>query len=213
MKKQFTLLLAVSLMAFITITDSTLAQSISWSSRYATSGDNTDHFQDMEGYNGNGFIATGFSVKKGNYKDVLVTRLTQTGDTLWWRTKNGDGNSNDEGVSIAADFFGNIYVAGTTDNGNNQDDIYLIKYDANGTLLWDTTWNSPSYLDDEAVEMMLDGSGNILVVGNVEPDELPGSSNIVALKFSPNGGLLWQYVFDNTTVLGGKDEVASMSLD
>ncbi|MFM7218387.1 MAG: SBBP repeat-containing protein, partial [Bacteroidota bacterium] len=94
-----------------------------------------------------------------------------------------------------------------------QDDIYLLKYDPAGNLLWDTTWNSPASLDDGAVDMQLDGSGNVLVLGNVEPDNVPGSEDICLLKFNSNGGLLWQYVYDNLVVQSGKDEAAGMVLD
>ncbi|MFM7216897.1 MAG: SBBP repeat-containing protein, partial [Bacteroidota bacterium] len=89
--------------------------------RYQTSGDNTDRYKAFADYDGTGFVATGYSVKKGNYKDVLTARLTSSGDTIWWRTKNGAGNGNDDGAAVAVDFFGNVYVAGTTDNGNTQD--------------------------------------------------------------------------------------------
>ena len=86
----------------------------------------------------------GYTTKPGNYRDFLTVRVNGNGDTLWVRTKNGAGSGNDEALLVRVDANNNVYVAGFADGGNTQDDIYVLKYDINGTLLWDTTWNNSS---------------------------------------------------------------------
>jgi hypothetical protein len=72
-------------------------------------------------------------------KDFLTVKFDSNLDTLWTRTKNGSGGGSDEAVSAAIDGSGNVYVVGYIDGGDTKDDIYIVKYDANGNDLWDTS--------------------------------------------------------------------------
>lgn len=187
--------------------------SLNWENRQTDSCDLSDRFHDMSALSG-GFVMVGYTTKPGNYRDFLTVRVNANGDTLWVRTKNGSGSGNDEALLVRVDASNNIYVAGFADGGNSQDDIYILKYDINGTLLWDTTWNnSNAYLDDEPVDMGLDAVGNLLICGNTEPDQIAGNSDIVTLKIAPNGALLWQQIYTRPNFPPiYKDEAAAISI-
>ncbi|REJ80369.1 MAG: T9SS C-terminal target domain-containing protein [Bacteroidetes bacterium] len=184
-----------------------------WTSHFNSNGDNSDRFNKVEHDGFGNYVAAGYTVRPGNYRDFLTIKFDSNGDTLWVRTRNGKGNFDDEVTCLAVDVSGNIYVAGYSDGGKSQNDILLVKYDANGNRLWDTTWNSSAWMDDVPVDMAIDPSGNILICGMAEPDTVPGSQDYITLKYSPNGTLLWQAQYSRPSVTGGKDEASAIAVD
>ncbi len=93
-------------------------------------------------------------------------------------------------------------MGGTRSFGAGGDDAFLLKYGADGTLLWQRTYGTaPDDLNsgEEAgigVAVAPDNSG-VLVVGNYR------DGNIFLAKFSPAGLLLWDLTW------GGNEEGAS----
>jgi uncharacterized delta-60 repeat protein len=92
-------------------------------------------------------------------------------------------------------------------------DIILIKYDNIGNKLFDTTWNSPAYLDDFVVGMKVDTSGNCYIGGIATPDTFSGSADYITLKYASNGNLQWSQQYSRPGVNNGKDELASIAQD
>ena len=83
-----------------------------WLSKYNGKGDLSDKFNAITiDLSGNVYL-TGYSVNSGNKKDFLTVKLSPAGDTLWTRTLAGLGGSDDEGLDIAIDLSGNVYVTG-----------------------------------------------------------------------------------------------------
>ncbi len=184
-----------------------------WSGYYRGLGNNSDRFRKIVSDGSGNFICTGYTFKPGNRRDILTVKINSSGDTLWWKTKNGKNNGDDEGVSAGVDASGNVYVAGFVDGGNSGYDIELIKYDASGVVQWDTTWISTSLLDDIVVDMKVDASGNCYVGGYTIPDTFSGNSDYITLKYATNGALTWSKQFSRTGVLHGKDELSAITLD
>lgn len=190
------------------------AQSINpvWESFYNGTGDNSDRYNSIVSDGSGNFVAVGYTIRSGNYRDFLIVKLNSDGDTIWSRTKNGKNAGDDEAVAAVVDGSGNIFVAGYSDGGNSNLDILLIKYDAAGTRLFDTTWNSPAYYDDIPVAMAMDGNGNIIIGGISEPDTVSGSNDYITLKYAPDGSLTWATQYSNS-VSNGKDELSALVID
>lgn len=75
---------------------------------------------------------------------------------------------------------------------------------------WVQTFPGPLY--DEAVAIMLDTQGNVCVTGNHSTNQLYYyARDIVTLKYSPAGGLLWSNRYDGT--VHGDDFAAAMAVD
>jgi hypothetical protein len=85
------------------------------------------------------YIVTGWTRSYGaGGCDVWLIKTDADGDTLW--TKTYGGTSNDEGLSIQRTSDGNYIIAGWTIlPGHTESDVYLIKTDAQGYLLWELT--------------------------------------------------------------------------
>ncbi len=93
----------------------------------------------------------------GGNTDAFIAKCTGNGATLTWSTYYG-GSSEDVGIGIAFDAFGNIYTTGYTLSDNNISttgthqfyrggyiDGFLTKFDLNGNRLWGTYYGGPDY--------------------------------------------------------------------
>ncbi|MFW9924791.1 MAG: hypothetical protein ACFFDW_16035, partial [Candidatus Thorarchaeota archaeon] len=109
----------------------------------------------------------------------------------WW------GGDNEEGSAYAqTDSDGNLYVTCFTNSfGVTNDNIYIIKYNHNMSILWEKTWTT----DDDAypVGLILDSSKNVYIAGTIRTEIETGvfSNDAFLLKYAPNGTKLW----DTTT--------------
>jgi len=123
----------------------------------------------------------------------------------WVRSWGGE--QRDYVHDIAVDSLGNVYTVGSTDSyGAGHGDVLLLKYDAAGTLQFAETWGGAR--DDWAMSVVIDGSDNIYVAGGTEGFEGVGNS-LVLLRYSPDGTLSWQKVWDS----GEEEMVRAMALD
>jgi hypothetical protein len=113
-------------------------------------------------------------------------------DGHWQWTKTWGGQDADMPEEVAIDNPGNVYVAGrfygTSDfnpNGGFQvlskgmSDIFLSKFDPEGTWLWTKTWGSSVEYNFEAVySLVIDSSGNMYFAGSFDDQT----------EFDPDGG-------------------------
>lgn len=101
--------------------------------------------------------------------DGMLLKYNSNGDTLWTRYYNGLAGGEDRFNALAIDKDGNIVVAGKTDPDNDTAtinfDYLLAKYDANGNLVWDTTWTYSSTSDEVANAVAVNDSNSIFVTG------------------------------------------------
>lgn len=144
--------------------------------------------------------------------EVFVAKYAPDGRHLW--SKRLGGTSSDYAWAVAVDGSSNVLVAGdfagTADFGGGPltsvgyDDIFLAKYDANGTHLWSKRLGGTG--SDAAWSMAVDGSGNVLVTGAFEgtadfgggPLVSAGNTDIFVAKYSSGGTHLWSKRFGGT---------------
>ena len=67
---------------------------------------------------------TGYSSNGSNY-DVIVVKVDNEGNKIWDKRINSSNNGNDRGYDITTDNKGNIYVTGKSNNGTNDDLLFL----------------------------------------------------------------------------------------
>ena len=143
------------------------------------------------------------------YTDAFVVKYGADGRHLW--SKRFGGGSYDSAQAVAMDRSGNVLVAGsfekTVDFGGGPltstgtPDIFLAKYDANGTHVWSRRFGGVG--SATAWSLVVDGSGNALLVGEFSGTAdfggglltSAGNTDIVVAKYSPSGTHLWSKRF------------------
>ncbi|HSA32863.1 MAG TPA: SBBP repeat-containing protein [bacterium] len=109
------------------------------------------------------------NTSSGGY-DIFLTKWSTDGTKSW--TKQWGTSFDDYGYSLAVDSDGNIFVAGITEgalDGNismGSCDLFLTKWDADGTKVWTRQWGTS--VCDEGASVAVDGAGNIFVTGSTE---------------------------------------------
>lgn len=112
--------------------------------------------------------------------------------------KGGDVNfSSAKGNAVTTDSYGNSYVTGYTYEAATLNDIVTIKYNSQGDTLWARSYNGTANRNDEGTGIYVDAYGNVYVVGFAEYTSK--ATDVVVLKYSPEGNLLWNLPYAKTT--------------
>jgi uncharacterized delta-60 repeat protein len=129
-------------------------------------------------YDGNGNLyACGYTKTSGEKSNFILIKFNMSLDTAWTRTYNFI-NQSDKAVSLAVDATG-IYVTGMSDADPNDtlanEDIFTLKYDAGGNVLWSVRYNDVLNLRDEPVKLILGMGNRIYIAGrnsNAHDDDI-----------------------------------------
>jgi hypothetical protein len=142
----------------------------------------------------------------GYYEDAFCAKVNgQTGDVIWIRS--GGGQSDDEGQGVALDNDKNVIFSGYYKSTAYFDsvsfpagaghDIFLIKYDPYGNIIWAKSAIGPG--QDDGYKVKTDNFNNIFLEGlygdgvNFDGNVLTASGTYDAFlnKYDPSGNLKW----------------------
>ena len=170
------------------------AQETLWSRTYG--GIHNDCGRSVQQTADGGYIVAGYTHSfGGGGPDVYLIKTNSTGDTLWTRTYGG--SNSDAGFSVQQTTDGGYIVAGKTNSfGAGSDDVYLIKTDANGDIVWNRTYGGGSWDKGFSVQQTTDG-GYIVAGWTWSFGE--GECDVYLIKTNSTGDTLW------TRTYGGSD--------
>jgi hypothetical protein len=150
-------------------------------------------------------VLTGSTDNSAN--DDIITIAYNTGGTqLWLKTFAGAGGGKDEPIEMDYDNAENIYIAGRSSNGNDNDAL-VIKYSSTGTQVWINNYNN-NVNDDRSSCLDVNSSGTVFVSGTTDNGI---QSNIFIRSLSSSGVVNWTINFDNGTLLN--DESYDIKID
>ena len=155
-------------------------------------------------------VAAGRTVNSGTGEDFTVAKFDRNGTLLWQQNLDGTVSGDDEATSVTIDSQGDVVAAGVTQNGAN-DDFTVVKFDRNGTLLWQQTLNGTANGVDVARSVTVDHQGNVFAAGQTE-NTGSGLADFTVVKFDVNGTLLWQQDL-NGSAINASDEATSVAVD
>jgi Beta-propeller repeat len=127
--------------------------------------------------------------------DAFLVKYGASGVLLWKRQIGG--NLGTHGYGVAVDGAGSAYVTGRTSDdlggpSAGKDDMFLVKYDASGTLLWKRQLGSQ--WKDQGTSVAVDDLGGVYVAGRTQgtlgATGLAGDDVFLA-KYDASGTLLW----------------------
>lgn len=149
--------------------------------------------------------------------NIFIVKYDASGNVIW--AKRAGGNSDDRAMSIAADSAGNVYVTGwfgshqivfgsdtlTTTGPYIACDMFVVKYDTNGNVLW--AKSAGGTFTDYGKSVAIDALGNVYVAGAFTSSSITfgpntfinansnnnftATADIFFLKYDVNGNLLW----------------------
>ncbi|MEP7168652.1 MAG: hypothetical protein ABI855_04725, partial [Bacteroidota bacterium] len=156
------------------------------------SGIDTEEGRSVQQTTDGGYIITGYY--SSFCGGVSLIKTDAYGDTLW--TKNFCGGFIRMGYSVQQTADGGYIVTGWTHSfGSLGYDVYLIKTDINGDLLWTKAFGRTGQELGYSVQQTTDGG--YIITGRT--DTLGGINNDVFLiKTDVNGDTLWTKTYDVT---------------
>ena len=116
-------------------------------------------------------------INKGD-GDAYIVEYNADGKKLWHKLLGT--SSEDYANSLATDGSGNVYLAGHTygdlfrDSNNIPADAYIVKYNADGTELWNKQLGTSTF--DRAKALATDSAGNVYMAGHTD-GKLFGKTN------------------------------------
>ena len=142
---------------------------------------------------------------KRNYF-ALTMKYNSSGSVLWekeFRTTLDNGQA--EAYSIGLDYANNVFTLGwDSGNPNWNKDVFLIKYDQFGNMLWWRKYDGTINGYDEGHKLTLDNNNNIFVIG------VFNYNFTFIMKYDSSGFVKWTRVLD---ISGGNIEGIDIVLD
>jgi len=145
----------------------------------------------------------------GNY-NLFVAKYDRNGNPVWAKSaKSSGGIYGNEGNCVKADAAGNVFVTGNFNSHTVAfdsfiltdmlvDDIFIVKYDANGNVLWAKSAAGRGY--DQGNALGLDAGGNVFVGGTFSSASITfgyanihkiGERDVFVAKYDANGNFIW----------------------
>ncbi len=170
---------------------------VSWAKTYGgSSGD--DWAYSIQQTSDGGYIVAGYTDSFGEgFYDLFVIKLDASGAVSWKKTYGG--SSYDRAFSIQQTSDGGYIVAGYTNSfGAGNNDILIIKLDADGTVSWAKTYGGSSG-DDWAYSIQQTSDGGYIVAGSTY--SFGAGADFLVIKLNSNGeiGGSCSYLQDHTT--------------
>ena len=149
-----------------------------------------------------GYIIVGTTSLWGS-GDIFLIKTTGSGDTLW--TKTLGGTNREVGYSVQQTSDGGYIITGYTFSfGAGESDLWLVKTDVGGNLIWDKTYGGNGIERGHSVQQTLDGG---YIITGITSSFSAGLEDGWLIKTDGNGDSLW------TKTYGGVDTDWLVSLD
>ena len=134
-------------------------------------------------------IAGGTSSFGAGGQDVYLVKTDSAGNLFWQKTFGG--SSWDSAHSVEQTTDGGFIIAGYTGSfGAGNDDVYLIKTDPNGEMLWQNTFGGSKWEYGYSVQQTTDGG--FIIAGDTSSFSAWPYSDVYLVKTDCAGNLLWQ---------------------
>jgi len=142
--------------------------------------------------------------------DIFLAKYDGAGNLVW--AKSAGGPDGEVGYSVATDASGNVFLTGffksptitfgsiTLTNANplGGEDVYLVKYDAAGNVLWAKSAGGTGW--ELAYGATTDAAGNVFITGNFGSSTITfgtttltntGGYDFFLVKYDASGNVIW----------------------
>ncbi len=153
------------------------------------------------------FDTTTIANSSPNHTDVYVAKYTANGSMMW--VKSAGDNKWDESYCVSTDIFGNVYVTGsfsssiitfgtTTLTNSGVWDVFVVKYDSVGNVLWAKNFGGTDF--DDGYSLSADIYGYLYITGRFMSSQISfgtfnltnsGFNDTFIVKCDSIGNVLW----------------------
>ena len=156
-------------------------------------GNTTDKCTDVKQLPGGGYFVIGTIEVSENNTDIFVFITDKSGNSKSnVKTIGGPYNDKASRLQILPD--GGAVVAGTYQNSVSNKDIWIIRFDNIGDVIWSKKYGK-DYGDDEGEDIIINNDDNIVAVGYTDSLLSTGIHNkqIWMHCISTDGNIVWPY--------------------
>jgi len=139
-----------------------------------------------------GYIMVGnVNTSGGGLGDVWIIKVDSNGNKLWDKSFGGKGHNYGDSIQQTPD--GGYIILGSSwiPDETNSYDVWLIKTDNNGEMLWDKKYHGTD--SDHGWSLQQTSNGDFIVVGMTNSGD--GSDNLWLFKTDNKGVMLWEKTF------------------
>ncbi len=128
--------------------------------------------------------------------DIWIFKVDNDGNISW--QKRYDGGRNNDQPSIQQTSDGGFVIANCINCGAESEDLWVLKLDGNGSVVWQRTYGGYDYETGYFIQQTIDG--NYTVSGGSKSFHGTGDYDGWLLKLDSNGEIVWEKTY------GGFDE-------
>ena len=157
-----------------------------------------DEVQDIDTTSDGGYILTGHTWTNDWAGDVYLIKLDAMGNVTWDQTYGGTVGLSDKGYSVREASDGGYVVCGSTETyGQGGDDVYVIKTNSTGALVWTRTIGTTGAIE-VGREIQQTSDGGYVITGYTDG---AGTSfyDVFLIKLNASGTVLWNYRYGGSS--------------
>ena len=161
----------------------------------------------------------GYNHEGGGEWDYILIKYSPTGIQLWTYQYDGPLHWSDTPSALVVDDAGNSYACGYV---RKERDIYnrlvthfhVVKFDTFGALKWEVFYDLDPHQGAGADDIRIAPDGNIVATGiAVAPPQNSSDDDIITMKVSPAGDVLWVNRWDSGGSNSGLDRALRVRTD
>jgi len=139
-----------------------------------------------------GFVITGNTTSFGSGNaDYYLIKTNMNGDLIW--TKTYGGQNTDMGNSVIQTFDGGYIITGFTESfGVGNDDIFVVKTNANGDTLWTKTYGGSG---DDVGRSIIQTFDSCYIICGFTNSVGAGDYDVYLIKTNNTGNTIWAKTF------------------
>lgn len=158
----------------------------SWTRTYG--GEEDDFARSIVKTDDGGFVIVGYTGTMPDNFDAYAIKIDATGTAEWQTTYGGKQWDTGSAVDLCKD--SGFIIAGYTNSfGKGWNDVYLVKTDSKGTVLWQKTFGGTN--EDGASSVLETVDGGFIIAGETMSFG-SGDYDVLVIKTDERGGVLWK---------------------
>ncbi|UCC79267.1 MAG: T9SS type A sorting domain-containing protein [Candidatus Zixiibacteriota bacterium] len=139
------------------------------------------------------FIIAGFMPGAAGDEDMCFIKTDTAGIQIWGCFYGG--SSDERTWDICETLAGEFFIVGWTESiGAGGSDIFVIKTDQNGELIWSNTYGD--LYNDEGRSILSKEDGGFVIAGKISMNQF--SHNVTVINADSNGNVIWSRIFSDS---------------